>query len=246
VTTRAWDDRDDLVPWGIGPIRILRKRPPGLKAVLWDMDGLLVDTEPVWTIAEEELAKRLGGTWSDELKAQIAGTRMDASVPAILQWYGVIPTPELVAETSQWLMERMVVLFATEVRVLPGVRELLAALDEAKVPQALVSSSYRVLVDAVLAHGFGPFAVTVAGDEVDRGKPSPEPYLTACKRLGVAPRQCVVLEDSAAGVASGRAAGCAVIAVPSVPGVVITPGRRRVVLPSLEQLDVDGLRRLVR
>ncbi|MBK5307756.1 MAG: HAD family phosphatase [Frankiaceae bacterium] len=249
MTTRAWDERDELVPRGMPGVRLgrllHRRGRAGLQAVLWDMDGLLVDTEPVWTVAEDELAERLGGTWSDELKARIAGTRLDASVPAILQWYGVTPTPEVVAETSQWLMDRMVALFATEVRVLPGVRELLAALAAAEVPQALVSSSYRVLVDAVLTHGFGPFAVTVAGDEVEHGKPSPEPYLLACKRLGVANRQCVVLEDSAAGVASGRAAGCAVVAVPSVPGVVITPGRRRLVLPSLEQLGVDQLRWLV-
>jgi HAD superfamily hydrolase (TIGR01509 family) len=248
VTTRAWDNRDELVPWGKGPIRILRRRrttTTGLQAVLWDMDGLLVDTEPVWTIAEEELAERLGGTWSDELKARIAGTRLDASVPTILQWYGVEPAPELVAETSAWLLARMVELFRTEVRVLRGVRELLAALAEAGVPQALVSSSYRVLVDAVLAHGFGPFAVTVAGDEVEHAKPAPEPYLVACARLGVNPKHCVVLEDSPAGVASGQAAGCAVVAVPSIPGMSITPGRGRVVLPSLEQLDVDALRRLV-
>jgi HAD superfamily hydrolase (TIGR01509 family) len=247
LTTRAWDDRDDLVPWGRGPIRILRRRRtrPGLQAVLWDMDGLLVDTEPVWTVAEEELAARLGGTWSEELKAQIAGTRIDASVPTILRWYGVEPTPDLVAETTDGLMARMVELFATEVRALPGVPELLTALSHDEIPMALVSSSYRVLVDAVLSHGFGPFVVTVSGDEVSHGKPAPEPYLLACERLGVNPRQCVVLEDSSAGVASGEAAGCAVVAVPSVPGVDVTPGRRRMVLPSVEALDVAALRRLV-
>jgi HAD superfamily hydrolase (TIGR01509 family) len=247
VTTRRWDDQDELVPWGKGPIRILRRRrtTPGLQAVLWDMDGLLVDTEPVWTVAEEQLAERLGGTWSDELKARIAGTRLDVSVPTILEWYGVQVTPDVVAETSTWLLERMVDLYRTEVRVLPGVRELLAKLAHDEVQQALVSSSYRVLVDAVLSHGFGPFAVTVAGDEVPEGKPAPDPYLLACGLLGVEPKQCVVLEDSAAGVLSGKAAGCAVVAVPSVPGVVIKPGRRRVVLPSLEQLDIAALRRLV-
>jgi HAD superfamily hydrolase (TIGR01509 family) len=247
VSTRRWDNQDDLVPWGKGPIRILRRRRaiPGLQAVLWDMDGLLVDTEPVWTVAEEELAQRLGGTWSDELKARVAGTRLDVSVPTILEWYGAAATPDVVAETSTWLMNRMVELYRTEVRVLPGVRELLAELAHEEVQQALVSSSYRVLVDAVLSHGFGPFAVTVAGDEVPNGKPSPDPYLLACGLLGVEPKQCVVLEDSPAGVLSGKAAGCAVVAVPSVPGVAIKPGRRRVVLPSLEQLDIAALRRLV-
>jgi HAD superfamily hydrolase (TIGR01509 family) len=247
VTTRRWDNQDDLVPWGKGPIRILRRRrtTPGLQAVLWDMDGLLVDTEPVWTVAEIELAERLGGTWSDELKARIAGTRLDVSVPTILQWYGVEATPAVVAETSTWLMNRMLELYRTEVQVLPGVRELLAELAHEEVQQALVSSSYRVLVDAVLSHGFGPFAVTVAGDEVPNGKPAPDPYQLACGLLGVEPEQCVVLEDSPAGVLSGKAAGCAVVAVPSVPGVVIKPAKRRAVLSSLEQLDVATLRRLV-
>ena len=245
MTTRAWDKRDDLVPRGLGGLLRRRRTRPGLQAVLWDMDGLLVDTEPVWTVAEEELAERLGGTWSDELKARIAGTRLDVSVPTILEWYGVAPSPEVVAETSTWLMDRMVELFRTEVRVLPGVRELLAELAHEEVQQALVSSSYRVLVDAVLSHGFGPFAVTVAGDEVPNGKPSPDPYLLACRLLDVDPARCVVLEDSPAGVLSGKAAGCAVVAVPSVPGVVISPARRRLVRDSLERLTVDDLRGLV-
>ncbi|MCW2571370.1 MAG: HAD-superfamily hydrolase, subfamily variant 3 [Frankiales bacterium] len=250
MTTRAWDQRDELVPRGFPGLRrgrLLRRRRtrPGLQAVLWDMDGLLVDTEPVWTIAEEQLAARLGGTWSEELKAQIVGTRLDASVPTILQWYGVDPTPPLVAETTTWLLARMVELFATEVRALPGVTELLAALTHDEIPMALVSSSYRVLVDAVLAHGFGPFPVTVAGDEVIRGKPDPEPYRLACERLNVDPEQCVVLEDSPSGVASGEAAGCRVVAVPSVPAVVITPAAGRLVRPSLVGVEVDALRSLV-
>ena len=214
-------------------------------AVLWDMDGLLVYTEPVWTIAEEELAERLGGTWSPDLKARIVGTRLDVAVPTILRWYAVDAGPAAVAEASAWLLGRMTELFAAEVSVLPGVTALLEALAEAGVPMALVSSSYRVLVDAVLAHGLGPFAVTVAGDEVAHGKPAPEPYLLAASRLGVDSSACVVLEDSAAGVASGQAAGCAVVAVPSVPGVRITPAARTLVVESLAGLGLTDLRCLL-
>ena len=247
MTTRAWDSRDALVPYPLlGRVLRRRSRRPALQAVLWDMDGLLVDTEPVWTVAEEELAARLGGTWSDELKARIVGTRLELAVPTILGWYGVEPTDVVVAETSCWLLERMVELFSEQITVLPGVRELLEELARHEVPVALVSSSYRVLVDAVLAHGIGHFRVTVAGDEVRQGKPHPEPYDTACKRLGVDPRQCVVLEDSPAGVASGQAAGCAVVAVPSVAGVVIEEAPRRLVAGSLEQVRVEQLRALVR
>ena len=205
------------------------------------MDGLLVDTEPVWSIAELELVARLGGSWSDELKQAIVGTRIDVSVPTILQWYGVDPAPAVVAETSRWLLERMVELFAEQVRVQPGAAELLAGLRQAEIPVALVSSSYRVLVDAVLAQGLGPFAITLAGNEVGKAKPHPEPYLTACARLQVKPTRCVVLEDSPTGAASGEAAGCAVIVVPSVPAVELRPGPRTAVRASLADVSVEDL-----
>ena len=209
------------------------------------MDGLLVDSEPLWTVAEIALAEELGGTWSDQLKAAIAGTRLDVAVPAILEHYGRDTDPGTVAWASQFLLERMVALYGENPPLLPGVLDLLAAVTAAGIPQALVSSSYRVLVDAVLAHGYGPFALTVSGDEVRHGKPHPEPYLTAAGRLGVDPRACVVLEDSAAGVLSGEAAGCAVLAVPSVAGVTVLERPRTAVRDSLTGVDLALLERLV-
>jgi HAD superfamily hydrolase (TIGR01509 family) len=214
-------------------------------AVLVDMDGLLVDTEPVWTVAEVELARQLGGEFTPDVKAAIVGTRLEVAVPTILRWYGAPTDHDTVARTASWLLERMVELFAQPPAVMPGAAELLSAVREAGVPLALVSSSYRVLVDAVLAHGVGPFDTTLAGDEVQHGKPHPEPYLTAAARLGVDPAQCVVLEDSPSGVASGEAAGCAVVAVPSVPGVAFEPGPRRLVRPSLHGLGLGDLSALV-
>lgn len=208
-------------------------------AVLFDMDGLLVDTEPTWTVAEIELAVRLGGRWTSEIKAEIVGTRLDVAVPAMLAYFGVTVTPASVAETLAWLLTRMRQLYAQEVVLLPGAAELLAVLRAQAVPVALVSSSYRLLVDAVLGHGLGPFDVTVAGDEVPAGKPAPDPYLQACAQLDVHPRRCVVLEDSPSGVVSGLAAGCAVLAVPSVAGVVFAPGT--VVRSSLVGLTVADL-----
>ena len=213
-------------------------------AVLWDMDGLLVDSEPVWTVAEAELAERLGGHWDEDVKAAVVGTRLDVAVPLILRWFGADPTPERVAETSAWLLGRMVQLFAQDLPAMPGALSLLAHLRDAGVPQALVSSSYRVLVDAALMTGLGPFALTLAGDEVVHAKPHPEPYLTAAERLGVDPARCVVLEDSPTGAASGQAAGCAVVAVPSVAGIVMTPGPRRLVVASLADVTVADLGRL--
>jgi HAD superfamily hydrolase (TIGR01509 family) len=216
-----------------------------LQAVLWDMDGLLVDTEPLWTVAEHDLAARYGGVFTPEIKAAIVGTRLDVAVPTFLAHLGVPTTPHAVHDASTWLLDRMAELFAGDLELQPGAGELLAALRTEGVPMALVSSSYRVLVDAVLSHGFADFDVTVAGDEVLRGKPDPEPYLTATDQLGVEPAACVVLEDSPPGVASGEAAGCAVVAVPSVAGVAITPASRRAVVRSLAEVDVALLRALV-
>lgn len=216
-----------------------------LAAVLVDMDGLLVDSEPLWTVAEEELALELGGVWSAELKAAVMGTRLDVAVPAILRWYDREPTAEAVAYASGFLLERMVAHYSASVPVRPGALDLLEELHVAGIPTALVSSSFRVLVDAVLATlGASRFATSVAGDEVGRGKPDPEPYLTACTRLGVAPQQCVVLEDSEAGLRSGEAAGCAVIGVPDTAPLARRPGR--VIVHSLLDVDRALLERVVR
>ncbi|MCW2716160.1 MAG: HAD-superfamily hydrolase, subfamily variant 3 [Frankiales bacterium] len=214
-------------------------------AVLWDMDGLLVDTEPLWTVAEHELASRYGARFTAAAKAAIVGTRLDVAVPLLLGHFGVEPTPDRVAADTTWLLARMVRLFDRPLEPLPGVTQLLGSVAHAGVPQALVSSSYRVLVDAVLAQGTGPFATTVAGDEVTRGKPDPEPYLTAAARLGVPPDQCVVLEDSPSGVAAGRAAGCAVVAVPDAAAASLLTGARTLVVASLTDVDLTDLAALV-
>jgi HAD superfamily hydrolase (TIGR01509 family) len=215
-------------------------------AVLWDMDGLLVDSEPLWTVAETELADRLGGVFTPELKAAIVGTRLEVAVPTLLSRLGVEPTPPAVDDAAAWLLGRMVELFGGALPLQPGAAALHTALSSAGVPQALVSSSYRVLVDAVLEAGAGPFALTLAGDEVEHGKPHPQPYLLAAAGLDADPVRCVVLEDSPAGVASGTAAGCAVVAVPGVPGVRIDPAPRRLVVSSLTEVALAGLEAVVR
>jgi len=208
------------------------------------MDGLLVDTEPTWSVAEVELAERLSGRWSDALKASIVGTRIETAVPIILNTLGHVPTEELVARTMADLLARMVELFRGELTPLPGALELYAEVRAAGVPVALVSSSYRVLVDAAVERLDLAFDLVLAGDEVRHAKPHPEPYETACARLGVDPARTVVLEDSPSGIRSGEAAGCAVVAVPSVAGVDVAPGPRRLVLASLKELDLAVLAEL--
>jgi HAD superfamily hydrolase (TIGR01509 family) len=211
-----------------------------VRAVLFDMDGLLVDSEPLWTVAETELAVRLGGTWTDEVKAAVVGKRLDASIPIILEWYGLPPTPASIEDAWTFLLDRMVELFDTELPLHDGALELIDAVRDRGVATALVSSSYRVLVDAALHRlGVRRFNVTIAGDEVTDGKPAPEPYLTACERLGVEPARAVVIEDALSGVLSGEAAGCPVVAVPFVAPIEPAPGRW--VVDALTDIAVDWL-----
>lgn len=209
-------------------------------AVLWDMDGLLVDSEPLWTIAEAEMAGVLGRTWSDSIKAACMGHRLDTAVPIMLAELGTAHGPDEVAWAERFLLDRMVSLLGAGAPVLPGALDLLDHLRAEGVPCALVSSSFRVLVDAVLAAlGADRFAATVAGDEVGHAKPAPDPYLAAARKLGVDPRDCVALEDSLAGATSALAAGAGCIVVPGPhSGPVPGPWVRRATLAGVRLSDI--------
>ncbi|HVV76847.1 MAG TPA: HAD family phosphatase [Mycobacteriales bacterium] len=211
-----------------------------VKAVLWDMDGLLVDSEPLWTIGEIELAKHLGGTFTDDLKEAIIGTRLDTAILKILEWYDAPRDPADAQAAMAFLLDRMVELYHSQLPLMPGAIELIDAIRATGTPTALVSSSYRVLVDAVLdGVGRERFDVTVAGDEVTAGKPDPMPYLVACEQLDIEPAQAVVLEDAMSGVLSAEAAGCYVVAVPWIGTIEPAPGR--VVVASLKELSANQL-----
>jgi len=215
--------------------------PPA--AALWDFDGTLADTEPLWIEAEYELIAGLGGTWSQEHAEQLVGNSLIDSGAYILD---TINRHDL---SPAWVVDRLLervvgFLAGRPMPWRPGALELLTAFGEAGVPCALVSASYRVLLDAALAQlPAGTFAVTVAGDEVTHGKPHPEPYLRACTALGVPAAECVVFEDSATGSDSGNAAGALVVAVPN--HVSIPPAPRRVEVASLAGLDVAAVTRLL-
>jgi HAD superfamily hydrolase (TIGR01509 family) len=209
-------------------------------AVLFDMDGLLVDSEPLWTVAEIELATSLGGTWNDEVKAAVIGTRLDVAVPRILKWYRAPSGPDDVARATDFLLARMVELFRTDLPLMPGAIELVDQVRTLGAATALVSSSFRALVDAALMTiGVERFDTSVAGDEVTHGKPAPEPYLTACERLGVDPASAVVLEDAMSGVESAEAAGATVVAVPWLGAIPAAPGRY--VVGALGEIDPGWL-----
>jgi HAD superfamily hydrolase (TIGR01509 family) len=209
------------------------RRLDSFAAVLWDMDGTLVDTEPYWIDAEYALAERHGGTWSQEHALELVGNDLLASGRYIRRHMGIAPSPERIVEE---LLDHVVADVAHEVPWRPGALELLASLRAAGVPLALVTMSYGRFVDPVLAalpeH---TFSVVVTGDAVDNGKPHPEPYLTAARQLDVLTSDCLAIEDSPTGAESASAAGCTVLCVPL--HVPVPPGPRRIFADTLAGLS---------
>lgn len=211
-----------------------------LAAVLWDMDGTLVDTEPYWMACEHELVARFGDVWTSADAHSIVGFDLLDAAHALRERGGVRLEPDAIVE---WLLDGVIARVADELPWRPGARELLAECADQEVPCAMVTMSWRRLADAVIAAApTGSFAASVAGDEVTHGKPHPEPYLAAAGALGVDARSCVAIEDSPTGVASAQAAGCATLGVPHVVAVAASPGLTLV--DSLVGVDLDGLRAL--
>ncbi len=212
-----------------------------LGAVLFDMDGTLVDSEKLWTVALNELAARLGGVLSPAGRARMVGTSMAESMQILYADLAVaaVDPPADVA----WLEDRVADLFAAGLPWRPGAGELLAAVRDAGVPTALVTSTRRRLVEIAL-DSIGPanFDTVVCGDDLAETKPHPLPYTTAAARLGVTPAVSVAIEDSPTGVASALAAGCAVLAVPSEAAFGVAGAT---MAPSLSGVDVGYLATLV-
>lgn len=217
-------------------------RPPA--AVLWDMDGTLVDTEPYWMKAEWEIVSAHGGTWSKEHALAVVGADL-LDTGAYMRDNGPVPlTPHEIVEL---LLDRVVDSIRVSIPWRPGARELLDEVRISATPSALVTMSWRRFAEPVVeALPAGSFDTVVVGDDVERGKPHPDPYLLAAERLGVDPRECLAIEDSPTGVASALAAGCTVLAVPNhvdVPEPSGAGGRfqRRDSLAGLRHADLGGL-----
>jgi len=212
-----------------------------LQAVLLDMDGTLVDTEGFWWDVEAEVFARLGHTLDESWRHVVVGGPMTRSAGFLIEATGAdITLAELTVLLNQGFEDRI----DRALPVMPGAARLLAELAAHEIPTALVSASHRRIIDRVLT-SLGPqyFALTVAGDEVGRTKPHPDPYLFAAAGLGAEPARCAVVEDTATGVAAAEAAGCHVVAVPSV--APIAPAVRRTVVTSLEDVDLAFLRGLM-
>jgi HAD superfamily hydrolase (TIGR01509 family) len=201
-------------------------RPTLPAAVLWDMDGTLVDTEPYWIEAEHELVADHGGIWSDEYAHQLVGNALEVSAKLILDKSGIdLSVPEIIDA----LLSRVVTQVERRVPWRPGARELLTELGSLGVPSLLVTMSWRTLADTVVGNlPDGTFRHLVTGDEVSHGKPHPEPYLAAARLVGADPADCIALEDSPAGVRSATAAGVPTIAIPHVVPVPNVEGAVRI------------------
>jgi HAD superfamily hydrolase (TIGR01509 family) len=209
-------------------------------AVLWDMDGTLVDTEPYWIAAERSLVEQHGGVWTDEHAHQLVGNDLLVSAEYILAHSPIELTPvEIVHE----LLASVVARVADHVPWRPGARELLASLVTQRVPCALVTMSWESLATAVVTNlPKGSFAAVITGDVVGHGKPHPEPYLVAARLLGADLGACVAIEDSPPGVASAVAAGIPTIAVPHHVPVPETIGAVQIsTLAGLEPQDLLAL-----
>ncbi len=182
-------------------------------AVVFDMDGVLVDSEHLWDEIREQLAHERGGRWHERAQADMMGMSSPEWSAYMHDTIGLAESPE---EINAEVVRRLLARYRESLPLLPGAVEAVQRLSE-RWPLGLASSSNREVIDAVLSTAgiADRFQATVSSEEVERGKPAPDVYLEAARRLGVEPRRSVAVEDSRNGIRSARAAGMRVVAIPN-------------------------------
>jgi len=212
-----------------------------IEAVVFDLDGVLLDSEQLWDEVREELARERGGRWRERAQRDMMGMSSPEWSRYMHDVIGLREPPE---EISAEVVRRMGERYRERLPLLPGAVEAVERLA-ARWPLGLASSSNRPLIDLVLdVSGLARFfRATVSSEEVTRGKPAPDVFLEAARRLGVASERCAVVEDSANGILAGRAAGMRVVAIPNQH---FPPGEEAlaaadVVLRSLEKLTPSSV-----
>ena len=214
-----------------------------MKAVLFDMDGTLVDSEKLWDVAMRELYARHGAEMTAQVREATVGGSAESVIGIVYADLGLDPDPEHMAATADWLHEITGELFDAGLPWCDGARELLDELAAAGLPMALVTNTRRSLTERALQRiGRHYFTASVCGDEVPNGKPAPDPYRRAAELLGVSPARCLAIEDSVAGTTAAADAGCPVLVVPN--DVAVPSGRGRRQLSSLAGLSPDRLREI--
>lgn len=212
-------------------------------AVLFDMDGTLVDSEKLWDISLAALYSELGGQLSADVRASLVGGSAEDTIRTIYLDLGLDLDPVAMAGSDRWLHDYTADLFEAGLPWCEGAQELLEALAAERTPMALVTNTKRALTDRALKSIGGQyFSATVCGDEVPRGKPAPDAYKRAAALLNLPPDACLAIEDSVTGTAAAAGAGCPVLVVPNDVAVPAGPRRRHVV--SLAEVDVTALRRI--
>lgn len=210
-------------------------------AVLWDMDGTLVDSEKLWDVSLHALYARLGGDLSPEVRASTVGGSTESVMRIVYEDLGLDPDPSAMEDAAGWLHDYTAELFDQGLPWLPGAQEMLDALTAANIPLALVTNTRRGLTERALnSIGRHYFSASVCGDEVENAKPAPDPYVRAATLLGFDPAECLAVEDSVTGTQAAETAGCPVLVVPNDVEVPDSPRRRHV--NSLRELDVEDLR----
>jgi HAD superfamily hydrolase (TIGR01509 family) len=211
------------------------------EAVVFDLDGLLLDTEQVWDEVREALTRERGGRWHDRAQADMMGMSSTEWSRYMHDELGLAEPPE---ELNRLVVERMQERYADRLPLIDGAVDAVRRIAE-RWPLGLASSSNRPLIDLALREmGVADlFSATVSSEEVERGKPAPDVYLEAARRLGVRPENAIAIEDSANGIRAARAAGMGVIAIPNAhfPPPAEALAGADVVLDSLAELSPDAV-----
>jgi HAD superfamily hydrolase (TIGR01509 family) len=224
-------------------VRGTHDRIADMQAVLFDMDGTLVDSEKIWDISLAALYQELGGTLTPQVRASMVGGSAQDTIRTVHSDLGLKLDPAEMAESIHWLHDYTAVLFDNGLSWCDGAQELLEALAAEGTPMALVTNTQRALTDRALnSIGHHYFSASVCGDEVPSGKPAPDAYQRAAALLGLHPDACLAIEDSVTGTAAAEGAGCPVLVVPN--DVAVPHGPRRRHISSLADIGVADLRRV--
>jgi HAD superfamily hydrolase (TIGR01509 family) len=217
-----------------------------IDAVIFDLDGVIIDSEELWDEMREGLARERGGRWSEQAQADMMGM---SSTEWSKYMHEVVGLPEAPEEINREVVRRMLARYSERLPLIEGAVDAVKRLA-AHWPLGVASSSNRELIDHVLElSGLAPcFKATVSSEEVERGKPAPDVYLEAARRLGVEPSRSVAIEDSASGIRSAHAAGMHVVAIPNraFPPPADVLALANVVLESIKELDPDVVKAVER